>query len=535
MNERLGRILVVEDRVQWREVLSKNLQRAGFQVDTAAATEEVRDRLAQNFYHLIILDIRLDEVDQTNEEGMTLLQELNTILGTSVTFVMLSGYGTKEQMRAAFRDYKVADFLEKQTFDNRVFRQQVQELFAKKIPINLDLDIFWQAIAGPEDVVVDLKVGPNRVQPNTPLQARIATELDDLLCRLFDTATNLIVKPLTPGYSGSGVLWVQPFFEEGGGGEATVVKFGDANKIDKEFRNFEAYIRPFVGGGHHTAAINLSRTAQLGGIVYSLLGTTGEQEDFGTFYHRAEVSDIKNVLDKLFWDVCKAWYANPGQLQPHNLVTDYEQALGFSWDRLERVLAREVKSVQVKDRLTFDNLNDDRLFINPLTTRVSNIVFPIYTCITHGDLHQHNILIDQGRQVWLIDFQHTSPGHILRDVTNLDAVIRFQLLLPEDATLAERLAMEEELSEIKTFDQIEQATVDFSTDNSALAKAYELSVHLRTIARKLIAQSMNNDFDEYHIASFYHALNHIRFRSLQPEQREHALLSACLLAERLGL
>ena len=40
---------------------------------------------------------------------------------------------------------------------------------------------------------------------------------------------------------------------------------------------------------------------------------------------------------------------------------------------------------------------------------------------------------------------------------------------------------------------------------------------------------------EYHIAALYQSLNMIRFYGLPMAQREHALLSASLLVDRLGV
>lgn len=535
MEKRTGRILVVEDRPRWQEVLSENLQRDGFLVDTVSTSAQARQCLQANFYHLVILDIRLDETDQTNTEGMSLLDELNALLGTSVAIMMLSGYGTKEQMREAFRNFKVTDFLEKQNFDNVKFRQQVQHVFATEIPINLDLNVYWHNGYRLKDVVVDLKVNQYRVEPDTPLQDQMATELDDLLCRLFNQAEQLIARPLRPGHSGAGVLRIEPFFK-GGGGQAVIVKFGDVRKIDEEYRNFQSHVQPFVGGGRRTAALNLQRTARLGGIVYSLLGAKGDQEHFGDFYQHASIPDIKNVINNLFRDTCGAWYANPGRLQPQYLNADYETSMGFTLERLKQIIHSELKSVEVTDRLQFKQLNGDRSFKDPVATLMGkHLVRPTYICTTHGDLNGNNLLVDQVGQVWLIDFRHTKPSHILRDVANLDAVVRFQLLQAGEASLAERLAMEECLSRIQRFSQLEQMTDDFTTDNPALAKAYAISLHLRRIARRMVAQNPSDDFSEYHIAALYQAFYHVRLSTLMPEQREHALLSASLVVEQLDL
>ncbi len=88
---------------------------------------------------------------------------------------------------------------------------------------------------------------------------------------------------------------------------------------------------------------------------------------------------------------------------------------------------------------------------------------------------------------------------------------------------------------IERFSEVEQLANKLPPANRALAKAYAAVVHLRTLARRLVEQNPNDDISEYYIALFYTALYTLRFTQLSPGQREHALLSASLLADRLGL
>ena len=97
------------------------------------------------------------------------------------------------------------------------------------------------------------------------------------------------------------------------------------------------------------------------------------------------------------------------------------------------------------------------------------------------------------------------------------------------------LQMEEVLCSIKHFSEIERLPSKLATDNSALAKAYCTSLHLYKIARKLVSQNPTDDMSEYFIALLYNALNTTRFATLPSRQREHAMLCASLLVDRLGL
>ncbi len=534
-----GRILVVDDDEKWREELVETLQRGGFHADSASTTTEALEQLNETFYHLLVLDIRMVASDPSNIEGINLLlHELSKRgLSEATKVIMLSAYGTIELMRTSFREYKVVDFLSKDDFDNQVFLENVRQVFAHKMNINLALEIHWQQGSGPGQVVLNMEVGDTIVKNGTPLQGQIAAELEDLLCRLFHQAKSILVKPLTGGLSGARILRVQPFFASGGGGHEVVVKFGDANKIEKEYHNFKESVQPFLGGRRNTTVLDLRRTPHLGGIIYSLVGASnGQLVDFGDFYRRATMPQIREALDRLFGDTCTAWYANRGNLQPLDLAEDYQQLFSYKPEQLEQILFEQLKSIRGKQNLHFRSLKGNRTFPNPFSaTTGASLVRSTYVCLTHGDFNQHNLLVDGSGHVWLIDFQGTGRGHILRDVAMLDSTVRYQLLAAGEATLEERLHMEEVLCSIERFGQLEQLATSFSTENPALVKIYATVVHLRTWARRLVEQNPNVDLSEYYIALLYSAMNTTRFSSLSSVQREHAILSASLLVERLGL
>jgi CheY-like chemotaxis protein len=536
---RQGRILIVDDEDLWRKELVETLKRGGFLADSAATPIEALDRLSETCYHVLVLDIRMVHTDQHDIAGINLLGELdNRGLCEATKVIMLSAFGTKEHMRTSFRKYKVADFLSKDDFDNQEFLENIRQVFSQKVNINLVLEIHWQNRSGPEQAVLNLIVDEKRIKRGIPLQSQMAVELEDLLCRLFYQANSILVRPLSQGQSGTAVLRVQPFFTIKGGGHEVVVKFGEFSKIEVEYNNFKEFVQPFIGGGRNTTVLDLRRTPHLGGIVYSLLGTSNDQlVEFGDFYRHANLSKIRDALDRLFRDTCGAWYANPGHLQPLDLTAEYQRLFEYTPERLEQVLAEQLKTVQGKQQLYFRNLKGERTFTNPmLATAGLPLVRPTYKCTTHGDFNQHNLLVDSTDHVWLVDFQGTGQSHILRDVAMLDSAVRFQLLAVDEAILEERLQMEEALCSIEHFSQVDQLANNFSTENKALSKCYGTIMHLRTWARRLVEQNPSDDMSEYYIALLYNAMNTIRFSSsLSTVQREHAVLCASLLVDRLGL
>src|SRR5437667_5729674 len=92
------RILIVDDLEEWREELKEVLIRAGFVVETASTASEGFERLKAGLFHVLILDIRLQEADQSNDDGILLLEELKKLgLNEAITVIMLSAYVTVER------------------------------------------------------------------------------------------------------------------------------------------------------------------------------------------------------------------------------------------------------------------------------------------------------------------------------------------------------------------------------------------------------------------------------------------------------
>jgi two-component system, NtrC family, response regulator PilR len=122
-----GNILIVEDFADWRELLQGLLQREGHQVESVATLQEARDRLSETKdLDLAILDIRLVETDEVNEEGMLLLGEIQKDQAFT-RVIMITGHGTMESQRRAFREFHAFDFFRKEQFDSEEFRQAVRE------------------------------------------------------------------------------------------------------------------------------------------------------------------------------------------------------------------------------------------------------------------------------------------------------------------------------------------------------------------------------------------------------------------------
>jgi len=122
-----GKILIVEDFVDWRELLTGLLQREGHQVVAVSTAQQAREQIEKSRdLDLAILDMRLVETDEANQDGMLLLAEIwGQQLPTRV--ILVTGHGTMETQRRAFREFHAFDFFRKEQFDSEEFRKTVRE------------------------------------------------------------------------------------------------------------------------------------------------------------------------------------------------------------------------------------------------------------------------------------------------------------------------------------------------------------------------------------------------------------------------
>jgi CheY-like chemotaxis protein len=94
------KLLVVDDLEDWRSTLSGLLRDNGYIVEVAGSIEEAIDLLKNNSFELALLDLRLDETDENNIEGIKFAETIKQ-QWPMVKVVMITGYGTPEIIRMA--------------------------------------------------------------------------------------------------------------------------------------------------------------------------------------------------------------------------------------------------------------------------------------------------------------------------------------------------------------------------------------------------------------------------------------------------
>jgi len=128
-----GKVLIVEDYEDWRNLLSGLLRREGHAVNAVATLDEARKHVDRTKdLDLAIIDIRLVETDKDNEDGMHLLAHIKKKQAFT-RVIMITGHGTMETQRKAFREFQAFDFFRKEQFDSEEFRRGFREAMEQAI------------------------------------------------------------------------------------------------------------------------------------------------------------------------------------------------------------------------------------------------------------------------------------------------------------------------------------------------------------------------------------------------------------------
>lgn len=127
------RVLVVDDLPDWQKTLKGFLSDEGFEVKTAGSVRLALEAVNANRFDLAIVDIRLDETNEEDVNGLNLAFEIKK-LDPNMKIIILTGYASIDLVRKAMEPNATGkrladDFISKDKTDELL--EIVQRLLAK--------------------------------------------------------------------------------------------------------------------------------------------------------------------------------------------------------------------------------------------------------------------------------------------------------------------------------------------------------------------------------------------------------------------
>lgn len=529
MNSSPRRILVVDNDIDVLDSVGYNLQSAGYEVVTANSAQVAQKKLKESIIHLAIIDIRLeDESRREDQSGFDVARELPP----HIPSVIFTAYENTENIRRALGEVGAKASLDKKESSaaaklvdlvDQVFRDHIQVNFSLKIEGTVDLDHIVNQIEVP--------ASEDGLHPS-------GDDIRQILQSLFHNALSVHLTPLlspesapTLTQAGTVLLRARPRYQNARGAPV-VVKFSVQPEIAEEAKNYER-IHHYLGG-QRVPVLRLGEgvaySRQIGGLVYTLIGSQRWERicHFADSFQDEETKSVIELLERFFEQTFGSLFED-AKREVINLTTEYTEALHLTPQKLRRAVEAFHPKALHEPTLRFEGLR--AAFPNPILWALAEGKFREFElvtrkCLVHGDLHSKNMLIDTEGNFWLLDFARVAESHALRDFAELETDIKFNLLSVVD--LKDLLRFEQALLASAEFDDVQ---LSLSFNNHHLVHAYRIVQALRRIASELI--QLDGDMGEYYQALFWHTLNIMRLRHIKPAKKEHALLSAALLCQRL--
>lgn len=400
------RIVIVDNDSQVGCDLQAMLDPLGYRVAVAKGVgrELIGDarQLALSFRpHVVVVDLRLLDEYHDDRSGLGLLRNLE-----SARSILYSAYLTPEVIREALQQYHADDWISKRE-SPQLLLDAIARVAKQQCAACRSLSIHLPSAFPAQRIVETLFGSDNGVPPDI---------VRDIIGLLFSDNQEIMLEPI------SGEVITSPEASRGHSVvlkahaddlEPLVVKLAPAEAIQRECDRYDEFVKGRLVGRFH-AQLERARTFwELGGAVYSFLGSSVKSlPSFTTFYRQKAAFPVQS-LQHFFGEVWSKHYHRPPTGTNVSLWEIYDSTLNLH----ERLL----KYGNQEDKRSFSGV--PVLLANPVPWVLrhpdDSLIPGARQAVTHGDLHGDNLFVDT-EHAWAVDFERTGIGHILRDFVELE-------------------------------------------------------------------------------------------------------------------
>ena len=416
ITETKPRILLVENDKRVRESYEVLLRYWGYCPVLAVGEGKslIKDAIAKARAKrciLALIDLRLsDDFDDDDTSGLKLSGQIGPIRS-----IILSGYPNQNILREILDQHKDTPFLSKADAPEKI-RQTLDTEVAKVCAIKRGLEI------SPPELLAEIAY--------TTFGSLIdgyPDQVADILAQLLPGASKLRIEKLDSSLFSPASDVPRPrsvvlrIYEEDY--EPVVVKLARAHKIQVEVERYERFISRKVSG-YFTARLERSaRLWDIGGALYSYIGDF-DVTTFSRYYEEHPIEDIEDCLTR-FFKVAWGRHYERGEMKENVSLFDLYSETWGNW------YEKNVKSFPNQNFWQSGEIGTRLGLPNPIEWFKSNIaenpekdlslVEFTQKAVTHGDLHGDNLLVDNQKNAWVIDFERSGEGHALQDFIELEA------------------------------------------------------------------------------------------------------------------
>jgi protein-tyrosine phosphatase/nicotinamidase-related amidase len=376
--------------------------------------------------------------------------------------------------------------------------------------------------------------GPNGVTLELETAGPPLGDEDHALCSyLFRDCRTARLRRLDGGFSGNLVLMAESVSLQGHPQAAHVVKAGPVDAIAGERTAFERV--EAVLGNNAPRIVDFADHGTRGALKYRYASMGGGAST--TFQQRykagAPIADVRRILEAVFGRILRGLYATVHS-EPCDLLTHYQFDARWA-PSVRRKVTALVGDQAGRDQLTIAGRpvwNVCAFYERALAALPRRSEEQTRMAWVHGDLNGANIILDAQGNVWLIDFFHTGPGHVLKDLLKLENDL-FYILTPleDDAALAQALTLTDRLCAVDDLAAPLPPPEALGITHPGLARTWQTAGILRAFHAELLGP--RRDPTQALIAMVRYAVHTLSFDESDDRQKRWALYTAGRAARRL--
>ena len=335
--------------------------------------------------------------------------------------------------------------------------------------------------------------------------------------------------PISGGFSGSLVFRDEAYDRQGRREMPFVLKLDSWSSIRAEIDGYEGNVKRYIQN-NATQIIQAERSGEYGGILYTFVGIQGPQSrifSLEEFYLSHSTGEVLEVFDVLFRKVLRAWYGQP-RIRDMPLYQVYADIFMYEgvkqWAERRYGISAGDKYIELPHAM--GRSINPLYFMESVVPERTRETWSVYEGSVHGDLNMKNVLMDDERNIWLIDFAMTGHSHILRDIAKLEAVLKFEMIpVASDERLRLLLDLEREFLRPGKLGEIPE--IPDGIQDPDIVKALSVVTKLRRYADTVTL--LDEDIRQYYLALLSYTLCVPAFVSVNDAMREYAWISASLL------
>ncbi|MBE0683964.1 MAG: DNA-binding response regulator [Anaerolineales bacterium] len=542
----MKQILFADNTPDFLITRAEFLEKQGYRVQKAFTFIEAKRLLTEAYFHLAILDIRMqNDDDEKDVSGLTLAKDPAY---RSIPKIILTSYPTVEAVKEALGPVleglpPAVNFISKKD-EYQAMIDAVDDAFAQFVRINWDLGIQWdprEPLSFPHLV--------NLMQPDLSIDILIhrASELEDLVRQLFYKFKLIRFGRLLWHNRQRFSLPVMTLSHDGVT-DLRILICGDRKLLTLEKLQMEK-LTPEVAQG--TQLRDYSETMNFSALLYGLPGANIETvQTLHDLLQLGKKEPLKAAFTNMLGNVLKAWHSHGQMVQgSDDLMSIYRQWVDLNEESLPRVNVEQrveslIQSVRTlgaievkrnKDQIIFNFPHQAaQSFPDPLAIVYAPLVqydAPVVCRVSPGILTADNVLVDSERRTWLTDFLHANQAPQWWDYVCLEAIIRFDSNQAPD--LLACLEFEECL--------VKSAQLDEKLDQGNVIPELRMNIELIEQIRRQASIETGSDPLPYYAGLLAWTVGAIaRYdpgvlsTQVDNQRGAHLLLGAAMLAKRLG-